>query len=190
VSGPPVVAIITEELEKLILNTIIEPTVKALEKNGTPYVGFLYAGIMVVNNQPYVLEFNCRLGDPEAQPLMLRLKTDLVEICEHTICNKLNLIKSEWDPRVAISVVLASGGYPEAHETGFVITGLTETSDTKIFHAATALKNNKIVTAGGRVLSVCALGTSIKEAQAKAYPVAEQINWPGRFYRKDIGNKA
>lgn len=182
--------LLTPELEKTILKNIIEPTVKALEKNGTPYLGFLYAGIIVVNNQPYVLEFNCRLGDPETQPLMLRLKSDLVEICEQAIHGKLNLIKSDWDPRIAISVVLASGGYPEAHETGFVISGLTETKDTKIFHAATAIKNNQIISAGGRVLSVCALGSSIKEAQAHAYALAAKISWPNCFYRKDIGNKA
>lgn len=185
--------LLTEELEKIILRKIISPSVRAMEKNGTPYTGFLYAGLMInAQGEPKVLEFNCRLGDPETQPLLMRLETDLVELISAAINKKLNKIEIIWDPRVALSVVMVAGGYPEHYATGDAISGCdqTLTRDCKVFHAGTKRLNGKITTQGGRVLAVTALAEDIQNAQKKAYKIVSSIRWPNAFYRKDIGFRA
>ncbi len=185
--------LLDEQLESLILSTVIEPTVAAMKANGTPYTGFLYAGLMVSpQGEPKVLEFNCRLGDPETQPLMMRLQSDLAQLCLNATQGKLNQSTTAWDPRPALDVVLCAGGYPLQYKQGDIIEGLTaaHSDSIKIFHAGTTLDNNHVLTAGGRVLAVCALGDSVYDAQQKALQVTETINWPGRFYRHDIGHQA
>lgn len=180
-------------LDKKILQTIIEPTIQAMLDNNTPYVGFLYAGLMISKRgEPKVLEYNCRLGDPETQPLMMRLQSDLVELCQHALQKKLNKIAIKWDARIALAVVMAAGGYPESYQKGQVIEGLdaAKNTDIKIFHAGTEIKNNHVVTNGGRVLAVTALADDIEMAQQKAYKTCQKIHWPNVFYRHDIGHKA
>lgn len=184
---------LTKYLHDKIMKTIIEPAVTTMANHGTPYVGFLYAGLMITQQQePYVLEFNCRLGDPETQPILMRLKSDLISLCNATLDGKLNTKTVEWDPRFALSVVMTAGGYPGNYRKGDVIQGLDFSSenDVKIFHAGTTLKNHDIVTNGGRVLSVTALGDDLKDAQALAYKIVSQIHWPNCFFRKDIGYRA
>jgi phosphoribosylamine--glycine ligase len=185
--------LVTEELHKKIMAEIIEPTLAGLNSDGIPYTGFLYAGLMITKQGDIkVLEYNCRFGDPETQPIMMRLKSDLVELCLAASNQTLDQITTEWDNRTSLGVVMASGGYPDTYQKGFTIDGLpeSETTDTKIFHAGTQLKNNEIVTAGGRVLCICALGNNIIEAKNKAYKLADQIHWQDTFYRTDIGDKA
>lgn len=179
------------QLEETILQQIIRPTVDALNTQETPYVGFLYAGLMITpSGKPKVLEFNCRLGDPETQPLMMRLQSDLIVLCLNALEGKLNEMIIQWDPRFALSVVLTAGGYPAAYKKGEIITGLdyAENGETKIFHAGTKKQNNHIVTHGGRVLAVTALGKDIKHAQNKAYTLAHSISWTNCYYRTDIGS--
>lgn len=141
---------------------------------------------------PNVLEFNCRFGDPETQPIMMRLRSDLPALCEAALNKRLDQIEAEWDPRPALGVVLAAGGYPGEYRKGEVISGLPaeENGDSKVFHAGTAARDGQVVTAGGRVLCVCALGDSVAQAQARAYQVAKDIHWNGVFYRHDIGYRA
>lgn len=185
--------IITPALHELIMKKIIAPTVKGMAASGIPYTGFLYAGLMISSKgEPKVLEFNCRLGDPETQPLMLRLKSDLIELCLLAINKKLNQTQALWDKRAALGVVLATKGYPQQYPTGEIIHGLpaTAASDVKIFHAGTALAQNQIVTAGGRVLCVTALGDNVSQAQMKAYQAAKNIQWNNIYYRTDIGYRA
>lgn len=185
--------LLSSELNQKILSQIIQPTVQALAKRGTPYTGFLYAGLMIDEQlNPKLLEFNCRLGDPETQPLLMRLRSDLVDLCKAALAKKLDLIKAEWDPRPALTIVMASGGYPEAYSNGYVIEGLNRTPpiDCKVFHAGTVLKNNQVITQGGRVLAVTALGETLEKAQSQAYALAKTITWPGCFYRTDIGYRA
>ena len=185
--------VITSILEKRIMEQIIYPTIQGMANEGTPYSGFLYAGVMIdKHNNPLVLEFNCRLGDPETQPLMLRLRSDLIELCEAALEQQLNKINIEWDPRPALGVVLTSGGYPKKYRSGYPIQGLPqqEIPDVKVFHAGTVLQNDHVVTAGGRVLCVTALGDNILDAQSKAYAVANQLLWDGVYYRRDIGYRA
>ena len=170
------------------------PTVNGMQEDGTPYVGFLYAGLMISpDGSLKVLEFNCRMGDPETQPIMSRLDTDLVDLIEAALAGSLDETTAEWDSRVAVGIVLAAGGYPFAYEGGDVISGLpdpaTET-DTKVFHAGTADKDGNVVTAGGRVLCAVALGNSVTEAQQKAYEVTRAIDWNNVYYRTDIGYRA
>lgn len=160
---------------------------------GHTYIGFLYAGLMIdKQGEPKVIEFNCRFGDPETQPIMMRLRSDLVELCLAGAQGQLSGKTSEWDTRPALGVVLAAGGYPANYAKGDVISGLNQEADTdeKVFHAGTAFKDKDVVTAGGRVLCVTALGDDIAEAQKKAYLGAEKIGWQGCFYRKDIGYRA
>lgn len=185
--------VVTPEIHDRVMREIIEPTLKGMAADGLPYTGFLYAGLMIAPDRSVkVLEFNCRFGDPETQPIMMRLKSDLVELCEAALAGNLEQINSEWDGRAALGVVLAAAGYPEAYQKGAVISGLPAQAheDCKIFHAGTAKSGDTIVTAGGRVLCACALGDTIKEAQEKAYGLAGQIKWEGVFYRTDIGYKA
>ncbi len=185
--------VVTEDMHQKIMTQIIEPTITGMKADGTPYTGFLYAGVMIdAEGNPKVMEFNCRFGDPETQPIMMRLQSDLVAHCQAALEGKLDEEQADWDPRAALGVVLAAGGYPGSYETGDVIEGLPEEEapDAKVFHAGTAERDGKIVTAGGRVLCVTALGNSVTQAQKKAYALAEQIHWNNMQYRKDIGYRA
>ena len=185
--------VVTKQLEKQIMTKIMIPTVKGMAKEGRPYKGVLYAGLMIKNGKARVVEFNCRFGDPEAQPLLMRLKTDLVDIIEAVLDKQLHKIKLDIDPRPTVCVVMSSGGYPGSYEKEKVIAGLNKAAKQKsvvVFHAGTALKNKKIVTAGGRVLGVTALGNDLDAAISKAYKTVAMIKWPGSFHRTDIGAKA
>jgi len=184
--------LLTPNLTDKIMRQIMHPTVQAMKSKNIPYVGFLYAGLMIANGEPKVLEFNCRLGDPETQPILFRLESDLVQLCLNALAGKLDQTQIKWDPRPAISVVLAAGGYPDIYRKGDVIRGLetTTTHDYKIFHASTIENNQKIYTNGGRVLSVTAIGKTLRDARQTAYQAAEKITWPDRFYRSDIGHRA
>ncbi len=193
------VPLVPPELEKQIIDTVMIPTVKAMSDEGRPYKGVLYAGIMMTANGPSVLEFNCRFGDPEAQPIFMRLKSDLSEVLLAAAEGRLSEVTLEWDERAAVCVVMASSGYPGSYEKGAVINGLGQAATidgVTVFHAGTALKDGKIVTSGGRVLGVTALGTDIKQAQDRAYQGVKKINWldsdnkPGQYYRTDIAAKA
>ena len=185
--------VVTEVLHRQVMETVMLPTIKALAAEGCPYKGVLYAGLMIDKGVVKVLEFNCRFGDPEAQPLLMRLKTDLVEIMEAVIDGRLAEIYLEIDPRPTVCVVMAAGGYPGKYENGKVIAGLDKAGqhkDVVVFHAGTALQGDAVVTNGGRVLGVTAIGDTVQEAIAKAYKAADEISWDGCYYRKDIGRKA
>ena len=185
--------VVTQNIHDRIMNEVIRPTVDGMAAEGNDYTGFLYAGIMVAEDgTPKVLEYNVRFGDPETQPIMMRLNSDLVELCMQALDRKLDNTKADWDTRTSLGVVLAAGGYPDAYNKGDVISGLehTETDSTKVFHAGTAEKDGAVVTSGGRVLCACALGNSVTEAQKKAYEVVKKISWDGVYYRTDIGYRA
>jgi len=186
--------VVDAALHVRIMREVMEPTVAALAADGTPYTGFLYAGIMVApDGTPKVLEFNCRFGDPETQPVLLRMKSDLVTLCLAAVDGMLDAVNCEWDERTALGVVLAAAGYPDAVRRGDPISGLGSDAgrdDVKIFHAGTRLEDGRVVTSGGRVLCAVALGDSVREAQRKAYQLAAQIHWQGAFYRRDIGWRA
>ncbi|MBE9562035.1 MAG: phosphoribosylamine--glycine ligase [Proteobacteria bacterium] len=183
--------VITPEIHAQIMTEIIEPTVRGMAIENNDYTGFLYAGLMIdAQGNAKVLEYNCRLGDPETQPIMLRLQSDLVELCMATLDKRLDQVKVEWNPQVSLGVVLAAGGYPEKYEKGFIINDLSDTVDGKIFHAGTVEKGGKVVTAGGRVLCACSLGDTIQEAQTKAYQLVKKISWQDMYYRADIGHRA
>ncbi len=184
--------IVSPELHARVMREIMLPTVQGMIQEGIPYTGFLYAGLMIdAENNPKVLEFNCRLGDPETQPIMMRLKSDLVSLLEYALDGRLNEIEAEWDRRTALTVVLAAPGYPDQTKKGDKIYNLPPNNDEHyIFHAGTTLIDNDIVVNGGRVLSVTALGDSIKQAQRLAYDIAEQIHFPGMQMRRDIGAHA
>ncbi|WP_133718463.1 phosphoribosylamine--glycine ligase [Methylocaldum gracile] len=185
--------VVTPEIHDRIMKEVIEPTLRGMAADGIPYSGFLYAGVMITpDGTPKVLEFNCRFGDPETQPIMMRLKSDLVDLCLGAVEGRLSRVSAEWDERAALGVVLAAGGYPFDYDKGDEIEGLPERegADTKVFHAGTARSDGKIVTAGGRVLCVCALGESVLEAQRKAYEKVREIRWENMYYRTDIGYRA
>lgn len=184
--------VVTEENFSRIMNEVIYPTVKGMAAQGMPYTGFLYAGVMIdPDGTPKVLEYNCRFGDPETQPIMMRLKSDLVELCNAALDKKLDRITADWDSRAALGVVMAAGGYPDEYAKGDVISGIpAESEDGKVFHAGTAMNADEVVTAGGRVLCATALGDTVKEAQAKAYALVDSIKWKGAYYRTDIGYRA
>jgi len=185
--------VVTDALHDRIMHEVIGPTVRGMAEEGREYIGFLYAGVMVTaDGTPKVLEFNCRFGDPETQPIMMRLKSDLIELCQAALNGKLNEMNAEWDERAALGVVLASAGYPVSASKGDVISGLESNFPecTKVFHAGTAEQDNDVVTAGGRVLCVTALGETVLQAQQSVYQAVEKINWDGMFYRKDIGYRA
>jgi len=184
--------IVTPELHARIMREIIVPTVNGMAAEGVPYTGFLYAGVMIdAAGNPQTLEFNCRLGDPETQPIMLRLKSDLVELLEHALDGTLDRIDAEWDRRAALGVVLAAAGYPDAPRNGDVVAGLDMSVDeVKVFQAGTAVAGDKVVTNGGRVLCVTALGETVRQAQRTAYAALIGIHFDGMQYRKDIGNRA
>ncbi len=186
----------TPSLMREIEETILVPTVHALKRQRSPFRGVLYAGLMLTNQGPRVLEFNCRLGDPETQPLLMRLKTDLLDLLEAVVDGTLDDIPEtavEWDPRPAVCVVIASLGYPGSYSKGKVITGLADVAhlpDVKVFHAGTRAEKGLVVTDGGRVLGVTAIGESLADARRKAYEAVERIHFQGAFYRRDIGEKA
>ncbi len=184
--------VVTRPIHEKILKEVIHPTVEGLKSEGSNYCGFLYAGIMVdANAQIKVLEFNCRFGDPETQPIMMRLKTDLAQLCLKACKKELSNEKLDWDERKSLGVVMASGGYPFAYEKGNVIEGITEESeDLKVFHAGTIYEEGNIKSSGGRVLCVTALDDSVSLAQKKAYDAISSITWKDCFYRNDIGYRA
>ena len=186
--------VIDEAMAEKVMREVMHPTIKGLMKDGEHYTGFLYAGLMIGDDGvPKVLEFNCRMGDPETQPILFRLKTDLVDLIDAALDGKLDEVKAEWDPRPALGVVLAAGGYPNSYNKGDVITGLdadVASDDLKIFHAGTKEQDGQIVTSGGRVLCAVALGDNVADAQGKAYGLVDQISWNGVYCRRDIGYRA
>ena len=184
--------VVTPEIHDRVKHEVIEPTVRGMAAEGHPYTGFLYAGLMIAaDGTPKVLEYNCRFGDPETQPIMMRLKSDLVALCNAALDHELTNMGIEWDPRPSLGVVLAAGGYPASYNKGDVITGLpADTPSSKVFHAGTAEEDSQIVTNGGRVLCAVALGETVAEAQKQAYRLVAQIHWNGMYYRHDIGYRA
>lgn len=185
--------VVTPKIHQRIMAEVIEPTVRGMAAEGHPYTGFLYAGIMVAaDGTPKVLEFNCRFGDPETQPIMMRLKSDLVALCNAALDKQLDQTTAEWDPRPALGVVLAAAGYPGDYPKGDVISGLdiADNADCKVFHAGTADNGSDITTAGGRVLCVTALGDTVADAQQRAYQSVKTIHWDGVYFRTDIGHRA
>ena len=184
--------IVTPQLHARVMREIIQPTVQGMAKDGEPYTGFLYAGLMIdAQGNPKTLEFNCRMGDPETQPIMARLKTDLVTVIEHAVNGTLKDIELDWDRRTALGVVLAAAGYPDAPRKGDTITGIpAETQDSMTFHAGTVLDQGVLKTAGGRVLCVVGLGDSVRVAQKHAYEAVQQVRFDGMQFRHDIGWRA
>ncbi|HYK99783.1 MAG TPA: phosphoribosylamine--glycine ligase [Steroidobacteraceae bacterium] len=185
--------VVTERLHVRILREVIEPTIRGLAADGVPYTGFLYAGLMIAaDGTPNVLEFNCRLGDPETQPIMMRLESDLTALCEAALDARLDGERARWDPRAALGVVMAAAGYPESVRRGDVIEGLGRAAllPGKVFHAGTRLEAGRVLTAGGRVLCAVGLGANVAAAQQQAYALADAVHWPGVHYRRDIGYRA
>ncbi len=184
--------VVTDSIYKQAMQDVIMPTVQGMIDDGHPYTGFLYAGLMIdKTGKAKVLEYNCRFGDPETQPIMMRLQSDLVKLCLAAVDGKLDTVQANWDPRAALGVVLAAGGYPYDYSKGDVISGLdTPVENSKIFHAGTTLKNGQAVTQGGRVLCATALGNSVSEAQKTAYKQVKSIHWDKVYYRTDIGYRA
>ena len=185
--------IMNKELEEKTINKIIKPTIKAMNDYGSPYIGILYAGLMIKDNEPKLIEYNVRFGDPECQVIIPRLENDLVELLVNVKDKNLDNYKLKWKENFAITVVLAAKGYPESYETGNEIKGLDaidNIDDVEIFHAGTKTKNNKIVTSGGRVLNINGYGKNLVDAKEKAYSLVKKINWSGCYYRKDIGWRA
>ncbi|MDE1264161.1 phosphoribosylamine--glycine ligase [Vibrio aestuarianus] len=186
--------VVTAEIHDRVMQEVIYPTVRGMAAEGNPYTGFLYAGLMIdAAGTPKVIEYNCRFGDPETQPIMMRMQSDLVELCLAAIDGKLDQMESKWDPRASIGIVLAAGGYPADYAKGDVISGLPqqEVEGEKIFHAGTTNNDaGDVVTNGGRVLCATALGNSVSEAQQRAYAITKQVSWNGMFYRNDIGYRA
>jgi len=185
--------IVTPLLHGRIMRDVIEPSILGLAADGTPYTGFLYAGLMIApDGTPNVLEFNCRLGDPETQPILMRLESDLTQLCDAALDGRLNQVEAMWSPRAALGVVMAAGGYPDDYRKGDAIEGLDRAAKLpgKVFHAGTRLADGKVVTNGGRVLCAVGLGESILAARDEAYRLVEIIRWPGVQYRRDIGHRA
>lgn len=185
--------VVTAAVHERIMREVIYPTVQGMAAEGNTYVGFLYAGLMIdASGAPKVIEYNCRFGDPETQPIMLRLQSDLVALCLAALKGDLGNTTADWDSRASVGVVLAAGGYPDAYAKGDIISGLptVDLAGEKVFHAGTALKDGQTVTNGGRVLCATALGNTVSEAQQRAYTLAQQISWKDMFYRKDIAYRA
>jgi phosphoribosylamine--glycine ligase len=187
--------VVTEEIYQRIMDRVIRPTVAGMAKDGNEYLGFLYAGLMISGQGDVnVVEFNCRFGDPEAQPVMMRLQSDLHQLCLAAMERKLDEVEAEWDPRPAVGVVMAAGGYPLAYDKGARISGLEEAAtagaDCKVFHAGTSEQDGNIVTNGGRVLCATALGETVSAAQERAYQLVKKINWDKVYYRTDIAHRA
>jgi phosphoribosylamine--glycine ligase len=185
--------VVTPEIHARVMGEVILPTLRGLAAEGIPYRGFLYAGLMIgADGTPRVLEYNCRFGDPETQPILMRLRSDLVALCLAALEGRLDRVQAEWDPRPALGVVMAAGGYPDAYEKDHPITGLEglDGPDLKVFHAGTRLDGDRLVTAGGRVLCVTALGDTVGAAQGRAYAAVHQIRWQDAYFRGDIGHRA
>ncbi|MBT3186606.1 MAG: phosphoribosylamine--glycine ligase [Candidatus Thioglobus sp.] len=183
--------IVTDEIFQLVMDTVIRPTVDGMASEGNAYTGFLYAGLMIdESGNSKVLEYNCRFGDPETQPIMMRLKSNLAELCLLATQGKLDEADIEWDDRSAMGVVLAANGYPDTYVSGEAIGLPADSNDAKVFHAGTKMNNDTVVSSGGRVLCATALGASTKEAQTNAYALLKKIDWPSAYYRTDIGFKA
>ncbi|MBC5851967.1 MULTISPECIES: phosphoribosylamine--glycine ligase [Vibrio] len=185
--------VVTQDVHDRVMREVIYPTVRGMAAEGNPYTGFLYAGLMIdAQGTPKVIEYNCRFGDPETQPIMMRLQSDLVELCLAALDGRLDQVESKWDPRASIGIVLAAGGYPADYRKGDVISGLPtqEVAGEKVFHAGTSNQSGAVVTNGGRVLCATALGENVFQAQQRAYQLAKQIEWQGMFYRHDIGYRA
>ena len=185
--------VVTPEVEARIMHEVIGPTLKGMYIDGAPYLGFLYAGLMIMaDGSPKVIEFNCRMGDPETQPILVRLRSDLVDICKATLEGRLEQIEAKWDERAALGVVMAAGGYPGSYEKGKRIAGLDEAfgDDQKVFHAGTTLDGDDVVTSGGRVLCVVGLGNSVAKAAERAYDAVDKICWEDVYLRRDIGHRA
>ena len=185
--------VVTAAVHQRIMDEVIHPTVAGMAAEGMPYTGFLYAGLMIApDGSPRVIEFNCRFGDPETQPIMMRLNSDLCTLCEAALDGTLDSVNAAWDSRAALGVVMAAGGYPGSYGKGFPISGLEDAGATgaRVFHAGTALEGDHVVTSGGRVLCVTALGDSISAARDAAYAGVEKIRWEGVTFRRDIGWRA
>ncbi len=185
--------VVTPAIHARIMREVLEPTILGLASDATPYTGFLYAGLMIAaDGTPNVLEFNCRFGDPETQPVMARLRSDLVGLCNAALDGRLDRVEVEWDPRAALGVVMAAGGYPDTYRKGETISGLEQAARLpgKVFHAGTTLQSEHVVTSGGRVLCAVGLGSTVKAAQEEAYRLVDVIRWPGVHYRRDIGYRA
>ena len=185
--------VVTPEIHQRIMDQVILPTVRGMADDGNEYTGFLYAGLMISpSGEVNVIEFNCRFGDPEAQPVMLRMQSDLPKLCLAALSRTLDKVAVQWDPRPAVGVVMAAGGYPDSYAKGMPISGLDQAANTrgKVFHAGTALKDQQTVTNGGRVLCATALGNSVSEAQATAYALVKSIHWQDAYYRTDIAYRA
>jgi phosphoribosylamine--glycine ligase len=185
--------VVTDAVHKRVMDEVIYPTVRGMAAEGSVYTGFLYAGLMIdKDGSPKVIEFNCRFGDPETQPIMVRLESSLVLLVEAALAKALNKVEATWDPRPTVGVVLAAGGYPSDYGKGDVISGLDVAAalDGKVFHAGTTLEQGNVVTAGGRVLCATAIGATVADAQQQAYRLADSIQWNGCFYRRDIGYRA
>ena len=185
--------VVTADIHRRVMNEVIRPTISGMAAEGNAFTGFLYAGLMVAaDGTPKVLEFNVRFGDPETQPIMMRMQSDLVELCLAALDGRLDDIDAQWDERTALGVVMAAGGYPESYRKGDAIEGLPalDEGDCKVFHAGTMENNGTIVTSGGRVLCVCALGEDVSAARNKAYACVDKIHWPDAFFRTDIGHRA
>jgi phosphoribosylamine--glycine ligase len=184
--------VITPAVHDKIMQNIITPTVQGLVSEGIPYIGFLYAGLMVDNRgEPRLLEYNCRLGDPETQPILMRMQSDLIDLCMAALEHRLDKYKVRWDPRPSMGVVMAAGGYPGDYRKGDMISGLPQSrDDLKVFHSGTRQKDKQFLTNGGRVLCVTAIGDTVLKAQLKAYGEVRRIHWPDAFYRTDIGYRA
>jgi len=183
--------IVSKAIFKDVMDNVIRPTVDAMASEGTPYTGFLYAGLMIdESNQVQVLEYNCRFGDPETQPIMMRLKSNLASLCIAATQGRLNEVTTEWDPRACLGVVMAADGYPEKYTKNEKIELPSNSNNLKIFHAGTKRKNNNIYSNGGRVLCATALGQDIQQAQTRAYEFLEKVDWKDAYYRTDIGFKA
>ena len=185
--------VVTPEIERRIMDEVIRPTLAGMKADGNPYLGFLYAGLMIMDDgTPRVIEFNCRMGDPETQPVLLRMRSDLVEICNATLKGALAGINADWDPRAALGVVLAAGGYPAGYDKGMTISGLGDADSDiqKVFHAGTSMSGGEVVTSGGRVLCVVGLGDTVAAAADKAYEAVDKVNWQDVYCRRDIGHRA
>ena len=184
--------VVTPAVHARVMREVIQPAIAGMERDGTPYVGFLYAGLMISREgRVRVLEFNCRMGDPETQPIMMRLRSDLVALIEHALAGTLDKVEAEWDRRIALGVVLAAHGYPDAPRTGDAIRGLpAPDEDCHVFYAGTALNGKDVVVSGGRVLTVTAMGGNLSAAQRRAYEITENIRFAGMQFRRDIGHRA
>ena len=185
--------VVDAAMHRRIMQEVIHPTVRGMAADGRPYTGFLYAGIMIdPQGVPKVLEYNVRFGDPETQPILLRLRSDLVALCEAALDRRLDQVAVDWDPRASLGVVMAAGGYPDSYHKGDIIRGLdaVQGEGVKVFHAGTQLSDGEVVTSGGRVLCVCALGDDVAVAQRRAYAAVDRISWDKAYYRRDIGHRA